>query len=243
MRVDGPGKHLPRHQAPEMKEDGSSEGKLDERQPEKNVLSQDDFRPSGPRGRYDHQRGEEKQTLRRDEFHRGIDGGPEPRGPHRPDKFPSSRQDPAALAAKLFAEMDKDGNGSITREEMEASFKARLEEPKEQNIDTAKSSPESLPADPGLEKQEDLEVIETPENLEVVSEPEVELQDPLAIKEQVLAQLTAMQQDTTFESLSEDEKQALADTLQAVGDLDVGDSEFLPKLSELLYGESDAQTT
>lgn len=266
MKIEG-SNNLPRYQALETNEGLNKDAKkATEVTSEKQVWSQDGFMPSpelrqagrkGMHGFQHQQRGpmegfSPETGMPRDGFQRSgeMPGGPRHgHGPMGRPPFPMmgpEKQDPAKMAEKLFAEMDQDGNGSITKEELEAAIEAKSEEMKE--METAQTAQAELPTEIPVEETENDETIENVEENLVAAEgieetEETEevyetesLEDPTAIKEEVLAQLLALQQDSSYESLSDEQKQEIEGALQSVNELDPSDPEFLGKLQTLLYG-------
>lgn len=262
MKIEG-SNNLPRYQTVETNETLNKNAKKVESPSERQVWSQDGFMPSpqlrqgGRRGMPDpHQRGPKmdgfERGMPRDGFQRGEEMHGGPRRGHGPMGQPPMMGDPAKMAEKMFAEIDQDGNGSITKEELEASLKARSEESQgnresqesqempqlAQTAEEVSLAEEANNAEEAIQ-EEAAEVTEVTEAAETETAEETEsVEDPTVIKEEVLAQLLALQQDSSYESLSDEQKQEIEGAIQTINQLDPSDPEFLDQLQAILYGSA-----
>lgn len=186
-----------------------------------NVLGQDEYIPNQQvEGQQGHRRKPNaiREGMGQDRQPNGVDGQmgrrPMERGHGRGHGgmnmppmggMPPGMQAPGQMpnAEEFFAQVDQDGDGSITKEELTAFTEAQ-QTAMNQSISSDSSETDSAIAS-----------------------------DPAEIKNNVLANLVAMADSDDYANMSDLEKQQLAATIEAVNALDTGDADFITKLQAL----------
>lgn len=194
-----------------------------------NVLGQDEYIPNqqterqeGMQGRFrnpnsvregmgqDNQMG--RPPMGRGRGHGGMNMPP--MGP--PPMGIGQNQGQMPNAEEFFTQVDQDGNGSITKEELQTFMSAQQ----------ASMMAEATASD----------------SSETASSTSSASSDPAEIKNNVLANLVAMTESSDYEAMSDTEKQQIASAIEAVNALDTSDAQFMEKL-QAMFGVSEADTS